>query len=127
MPKSYTHFHSSFSSFWFISLCSFVTQCHAIRQPANKPNIKQVKVQENDSGCFLSSHIPNAAPSKVGTATVQPIIPNIPNPNQTLLLLSPRAFNLRFAFSPTSLAKLFVPFFSVGFIIILFEILSYCK
>ena len=58
-------------------------------------------------GVFLSSHIPNAAPSNAGTVTDQPTIPNIPKPNQTLCLFSRRAFNLRFSFSAICRLNLF--------------------
>ena len=118
MPISKIKFYPFYSSlFWFISLCSFDIQCHAIRQPAIKPEIKLVNVQEKDSGYFLSSQTPNIAPSNVGTATDQPTIPNIPKPNQTLRLSLWIALSLRWAFSPTCSLNEFVFFLFVASIL----------
>jgi len=52
------------------------------------------------AGWCLSSQIPSAAPSSVGTATDQPISPIMPRPNQTPCV-DLRALSLRTAFVPT--------------------------
>jgi len=43
-----------------------------------------ISVQEWLHGWCLSSQIPSAAPSSVGTATDQPTMPIMPKPDQTV-------------------------------------------
>src|SRR5665647_955526 len=95
-----------------------------MRQPTNSPKIKPVKVHEIVSGYFLSNQIPNKAPNNVGTTIVQPTIPIIPRPNQTLFLSLCSAFSLRCAFSPTSLLNSLASFLSEDCILFFLKFLQ---
>jgi hypothetical protein len=67
--------------------------------------ISSDSVQEWFAGCRLSSQMPNAAPSSVGTTTDQPMSPIMPKPNQTPCAWLRRARSFRDAFAPTSRLK----------------------
>src|ERR1700722_3638251 len=87
-----------------MALSSLATQCQAFKQPMASPTTNSASVHGCLPGWCLSSQMPRAAPSSVGTTTDQPIRPIIPKPNQTPCV-ELRAFSLRTAFAPTSTAK----------------------
>jgi hypothetical protein len=64
-----------------------------------------ISTQEKELGKRLSTQIPNIAPINVGTATAQPINPDIANPYQMFFGAPRRAFSLREACAPTCWLK----------------------
>src|ERR1019366_10039791 len=87
-----------------ISSSSLLTQRQAFKQPMTRPATSSASVQECLPGWRLSSQIPSAAPSSVGTTTDQPISPIMPKPSQTPCV-DLRALSLRAAFAPICAAK----------------------
>jgi hypothetical protein len=97
--------HSSSSSVSScIAFASFATQYQAFKQPTASPTTNSARVHGCLPGWCLSSQMPSAAPSSVGTTTDQPTRPIMPRPNQTPWL-DLRALILRVAFAPISSAK----------------------
>src|SRR5580658_315878 len=79
-------------------------QYQALAQPMKRPAASSASVQEGGPAWCLSNQAPSSAPSSVGTATDQPIIPNMPSPNHALCAPARCAFNLR-ATRPAILAS----------------------
>src|ERR1035441_8488148 len=91
--------YSSGSSCMALSCCA--TQCQALAQPMHNPATSNMSVQERPPGWLRSSQRPSIAPRSVGTATDQPISPDMPRPNQTPCLPSRCTLSLRAAFAAT--------------------------
>src|ERR1700679_4079085 len=62
----------------------WATQYQALAQPMMRPAASSANVQEGGPAWCLSHQAPSSAPRSVGTATDQPIIPNMPSPNHAL-------------------------------------------
>src|ERR1019366_2543268 len=105
-------FHSSFLSSAFLSsgsscmaLSCCATQCQALAQPMHNPATSSISVQERAPGWRRSNQRPSIAPRSVGTATDQPISPDMPRPNQTPCFPSRCTLSLRAAFAATCLTN----------------------
>src|SRR5271157_660695 len=81
------------------------TQYHAFRHPIMTPAIRSMRVHENWLGHALSIESPIATPMRVGIATDQPTIPNMPRPNHTVSPFSFLPRIMRASFLSTSLVN----------------------
>src|SRR5664279_1834593 len=76
----------------------------------HNPATSSISVQERFPGWLRSNQRPSIAPRSVGTATDQPISPDMPSPNQTPCLPSRCTLSLRAAFAVTCRTNSVSPF-----------------